>query len=75
MFKLNFKELRSSSFNDNGVAEIVCGRNTYYINTEGDVSRALELISENRRVKYEPMLMEYSAPRRTWIDHAARFLG
>ena len=74
MFKMNFKAMRTQ-FNDEGVAQIVCGRNTYYINTEGDVSRAIELITENTRIKYgEPVLMEYSSPRRTWIDHAARFL-
>jgi hypothetical protein len=74
MFKMNFKAMRTS-FNDEGVAQIICGQNTYYINTEGDVSRAIELITENTRIKYgEPVLMEYSSPRRTWIDHAARFL-
>ena len=46
LFKMPFTKMVSLGFSNNGVASIKAGRNTYFINTDGDVSRNVETLDE-----------------------------
>ena len=46
LFKMPFTQMVSLGFSNNGVASIKAGRNTYFINTDGDVSRNVETLDE-----------------------------
>jgi hypothetical protein len=48
MFKLPFTKMLGVGFNNEGIAAITAGRNQYVINTDGDVSRAIEALLECR---------------------------
>lgn len=61
MFKMPFTEFISMGFSNEGIASIKAGRNTYFINTDGDVSRNLEALNESFRNKEDlPMINESS---------------
>ena len=78
LFELNFDDVLTAGFDQEGIATIKCGNNDYFINIEGDVSRARELMAESMQTKLGPMLMEYSAPKAktkfNWHNIAANFL-
>lgn len=78
LFELNFDALLTAGFDREGIATIKCGNNDYFINIEGDVSRARELMAESMQSKLGPMLMEYSVPKAKakfhWHNIAANFL-
>jgi hypothetical protein len=78
LFELNFDDVLTAGFDQEGIATIKCGNNDYFINIEGDVSRARELMAESMQSKLGPMLMEYSAPKANakfnWHNIAANFL-
>ena len=46
LFKMPFTQMVSLGFSNNGVASIKAGRNTYFINTDFDVSRNVETLDE-----------------------------
>ena len=46
MFKMPFTAMSSLGFSNEGIASIEAGRNTYFINTDGDVSRSVETLNE-----------------------------
>ena len=78
LFELNFDDVLTAGFDQEGIATIKCGNNDYFINIEGDVSRARELMAESMQSKLGPMLMEYSAPKAktkfNWHNIAANLL-
>jgi len=78
LFELNFDDVLTAGFDQEGIATIKCGNNDYFVNIEGDVSRARELMAESMQTKLGPMLMEYSAPKANakfnWHNIAANFL-
>ena len=41
-----FTAMSSLGFSNEGIASIEAGRNTYFINTDGDVSRSVETLNE-----------------------------
>ena len=75
---MNFDDVLTAGFDQEGIATIKCGNNDYFVNIEGDVSRARELMAESMQSKLGPMLMEYSAPKAktkfNWHNIAANFL-
>lgn len=78
LFELNFDDILTAGFDQEGIAAIKCGNNDYFINIEGDVSRARELMAESMQSKFGPMLMEYSVPKAkakfNWHNIAANLL-
>jgi hypothetical protein len=48
MFKIPFNNMLGVGFNNEGIATISAGRNQYVINTDGDVSRNIDTLLENR---------------------------
>lgn len=78
LFELNFDDILTAGFDQEGIATIKCGNNDYFVNIEGDVSRARELMAESMQSKLGPMLMEYSAPKVktkfNWHNIAANLL-
>ena len=64
MFKNPFTEFVSMGFSNEGIASIKAGRNTYFINTDGDVSRNLESLNESFRNNEDlPMINESEEPK------------
>lgn len=59
MFKLPFTKMLGVGFNNEGIAAITAGRNQYVINTDGDVSRAIEALLECRLfMNHDNMLVD-----------------
>ena len=61
LFKLPFKSLLSQ-FNEDGIAVIEAGRNIYYINIYGDISRTLAPLNEATFIRMKKPVLNEKSP-------------